>query len=634
MVRWIKCIQWLTVLPVILVGCVSWPGKEPVVENAVVEHYRRVAENIAFPTTGFEKEETAPSIGETRPLVAPQQDEKWAITLAEAIRTALANNQIIRQNAQFLSPQNPILANPDGVPSIFDAQIQNLGVQFGSRGTEAALSDFDPHFSASIKGGRDSNGQNSLIQPGAVLNNDNAQSQIRLDQQLLTGGIVSLINNWNYSQANGANQLFPSAYSGSLSAEFRQPLWQGFGTDFTAIAGPLSQQARGFSFVNQGVVIARINNRLAEIDVEENLQNLIREIGDVYWELYQAYHEFESENENAQSALDVWEDVKGKFKGDLIGESDLAQAEDTFHEATTRKEQSLGTLYQTESRLRRLLGLPISDGKFLFPIDSPVTEDIKPNRSKCLFEALTNRLELRRQKTNLRSLELQLTAANNLNNPRLDFVAGAGLNGFGRHLALGGTGDGVTSEGFNNAFASMLRGKETSWNIGLEYSIPLWLRGQRAQVHQLEFRIVKARRTLALQEDEIARELHSVLQTMQRAHSTLKTNRMRVRAAGRRVTAATIDYRDAGRTGVDPVLRAEMSHNQAKIAYYRSLTEYNKAVRDLQYRMGRLLSEDGIELLDSDGLPIHPHSMPLLDQPQNEEPPKPLSPPSKQGKQT
>ena len=610
----------------LLTGCIAARKGVPVVDNPVVEHYRKVAENIAFPAAGEEIPAYVPSLGETRPLVAPKAEERRLISLADAIRIALDNNQIIRQNAQFLSPQNPVLTNPDGVPSVFDANIQNLGIQFGARGTAAALSDFDPRITATVKGGRDAVGQNSILQQGAVFDNNNGQSELRLDQQLLSGGIVSLAQSWTYSQGNAANQLFPSAYSGTVGAEFRQPLWQGFGRDFTAIAGPLSQQARGFSFVNQGIVIARINNRIAEIDIEENLQNLVREIGDVYWDLYQNYHEFDSENENASFAKKVWD--LAKYKGDLIGEGDVAQAEDAFHEATARKEQVLGGLLQSESRLRRLLGLPITDGKYLFPIDQPQTSEVRLNRVQCLFEAMTNRLELRRQKTNLRSLELQLTAAKNLANPRLDLVAGYNVNGFGRHLMSGGTADGVTAEGFNNAYASLLRGKETSWNLGLEYSVPLWLRSQRAQVNQLEFRLIKGRRSLAMQEDEIARELYSVLQTMQQSHAMIKTNMLRVRAARRRVAALKLDY-EADRIGVDPALRAEMSQNQATIAYYRSLSEYNKAIRDLLYRMGRLLSGDGIELLNSDGSPVHPDSIPILDDAPPPIMPKPMAPPEK-----
>jgi hypothetical protein len=302
----------LYVLAFISAGCAVFKSGVPVVDNPVVEHYRRIAENVAFPAEDeTEEPREVQSLGEGRALIDPKDGELQAISLREAASLAIQNNKILRQNAQFLTPQNPILQNPDGVPSVFDPDIQNTGVLFGSRGTAAALSDFDPKLSSSFTAGRDANGQNSIFQPGALLTNDNGQAQVQLDQQLLTGGIVSLSHNWTYSDSNTYNRLFGTTYVGQLEVQFHQPLWAGFGSEVTSIAGPSAQQARGFSYVNQGIVIARLNNRIAEIDFEENLQNLLREIGEVYWDLFQAYREFEAEKANVDSAKLMWDDVQG-----------------------------------------------------------------------------------------------------------------------------------------------------------------------------------------------------------------------------------------------------------------------------------------------------------------------------------
>jgi outer membrane protein TolC len=486
---------------------------------------------------------------------------------------------------------------------------QNNGVLFGARGIHAALSDFDPRLITSSNWGRDENTQNNAflsggIPAGGTLIDNNAQYQARLEQQLLTGGTFAVNQNWNYSQNNQPSRLFQSAYTGSLGAEYRQPLWSGAGREFNAIAGPSSQRARGFSYVNQGVVIAQINSRISQIDFEENLQNLAREIGDLYWDLHQAWQEYVAEQSTAEASLKLWVEVQAKFQSDLVGGAEEAQAEDTYHEAVARRDIALSTFFQTEARMRRLLGLPIDDGQVLFPSDIPLETEAALDRTACLFEAYVNRLELRRQKTNIQSLELQLSAARNLAHPRLDFVAGYRLNGFGDDLIASHNADGVTSEGFNSAYGALFRGNQTSWDLGVEYSIPLWMRSERAQVRQLELRLLKARKGLAAQEDEIAHELNAVFQTMQRWLRSAQTNKQRYLAANRRVEAASSEYHDAGRTGVDPLLRAEISLTQAQVSYHRSVAEYNKALRDLLYRTGRLLYEDGINLLGVDGQPV------------------------------
>ena len=587
-------------------GCAAWRSREPRVENPVVDYYRHVAERIGYPEGESISERPQPHLGETRPLIEPRTDERWSILLAEAVQLGLRNNAIVRQDAQFLSQGNPLLANPDAVPSVFDVEIQSDGVLFGARGIHAALSDFDPRFTTNMQWGRDENVQNNSLlsgglPKGSVLVDENAQFQSRLEQQLLTGGTFAINHNWNYSGSNQPNRLFPSAYTGIMGAEFRQPMWAGGGREFTSIAGPSIQRARGFSYVNQGIVIAKINTRISEIDFQETVQNLVREIGNLYWDLYQSWQEYEAEKSTATASRQLWDEVKAKFQAQIVGGAEEAQAEDTYYEAVARQDLTLSTFFQTEARLRRLLGLPICDGLVLFPNDHPIEAEIAPDRARCLYEAYLNRLELRRQKTNIQSMELQLTAARNLAHPRLDFVSGYRLNGFGDQLIANGTSDGITAEGFNSGYGSLFRGKETSWNLGFEYSISLWQRAERAQVRQMEVRLVKARTALAAQENEIAYELNAVFQNMQRWLRSARNNKQRHLAAKRRVEAATAEYHNAGRTGIDPVLRAEISLTQAQVAYHRSIAEYNKALRELLFRTGRLLSEDGIELLRADG---------------------------------
>ena len=177
---------------------------------------------------------------------------------------------------------------------------------------------------------------------------------------------------------------------------------------------------------------------------------------------------------------------------------------------------------------------------------------------------------------------MDVTAADSLNNPHNAFLNSGALP---------------------NLFSS----KETSWNLGFEYSIPLWLRQEKAQVRQLEMKIVKGRAALAAQEDEVAYELNSALMTIKRAYSVSKITKKRLQAARRRVIAAESDY-EAGNKSNDLALRALTSQAQAQIAYSRSITEYNKSLRDLLFRTGRLLPADGIALVGTDGLPILPPS--------------------------
>ena len=70
------------------------------------------------------------------------------------------------------------------------------------------------------------------------------------------------------------------------------------------------------------------------------------------------------------------------------------------------------------------------------PADEPITAELVPDWYSSLTEALTNRVELRRQKWNIKSLELQLRAARSLTRPRVDLVGSYGDNGYDTDLKV------------------------------------------------------------------------------------------------------------------------------------------------------------------------------------------------------
>ncbi len=215
----------------------------------------------------------------------------WDLTLQEVVFYALSNAQVIRQSGQFLSPNNALLRSPDGVPTAYDTAIQSSGVLFGQRGYQAALSEFDTQFTTRMLWGNSTTVQNNSsggINGGDVLSEDSAQFQAVLQRALLTGGQFGLSHTWNYSSNRMPSRLFPSNYEGFLRAEFRQPLWAGAGPRYTSIAGPISENIQGVTGVQQGMLISKINDLIAQIDYEIDVTNFLRDVEMQYWRLYLA----------------------------------------------------------------------------------------------------------------------------------------------------------------------------------------------------------------------------------------------------------------------------------------------------------------------------------------------------------
>lgn len=564
-----------------------------------------IADFVAYepPTSAGSPEEAADyeaivATQEPRRALNPGETTYWDATLDEVLRIALANVAIIRDRAQFLSPSNMLLANPDQIPSGFDPAIQEVGGIYGSRGVETAQADFDPIFTLNSVWGTNALIQNNTflsggLPAGSELDENSAAFLAQVQKTVPTGGTFTLSQTWDYNQNNAPNRLYRSVYFGALTAAFRQPLWAGSGVDFTSIAGPMARNFPGGP-INQGIEITRINTRISTLDFENRVQTLLKNAADAWWDLAFAYQAHDSEVEARDSAKRIWEQIKSRVENGLEGASvaDEAQSRANYYERCVLTTDALTVLYQREAQLRRLIGLSVNDGQLIRPAEPLRSGENTPDWKQTLAEALTHRVELRRQKSSIENLTIQLRAANSLAHPQVDFVSSYNINGFGDNLFN------INNRGpYPGAYETLFAANQNGWNLGFQASMPLGFRAARSTVRNLELRLAKARAALAAQELEISHELANAYQQADRWLASIKLHEARQEAASQRAAAVAADYR-AGRTSIDLLVRAEAAVTEATVAYQRSMAEYRKVLTELDFRAGRLLERFNITLAE------------------------------------
>lgn len=599
-------VLWLCVLSLSLTACRSrstQSGPSPLVD--VYEAPANSADSRAPSKTSLVSFEAVP-IDEPLRLRNRRDLESWDLPLQEAIFIALSRAEVIRQNGQFFSPTNTLLRSPDGLPTVYDPALQESGVLFGQRGVEAALSDFDTQFTTRTVWGNSQQIQNNPfiaggLPAGATLDEDSGQFRASLDKTFATGGRIGVSHNWNYSANNSLGRLLPSVYEGDLRAEFRQPLLAGGGTEFTRIAGPISDNIQGVTGVQQGVLIAQISGDITVADFESNVASFLRDVERQYWQLHLAYRTVESELAGLRTAREIYEVVQGRVGAQAPGggAGRLVEAREGVLQSEKRSLQALDGLYAAEAQLRLLMGLSVNDGCFIRPSDTPVTAEIALDWDCSLGEALARRPELRRQKLVVGSEELQLIAAENLLRPRLDFVASQQLNGFGDNLFGPGEAPGTT-RALGSAYGRLFGLEETSWSAGFEYSQVIGRRYAITQMRNHELRLAKAQAILRTQETEISHELAAAFREVDRTWLSLRSETALLDNAQLRVEVARQEYL-ANRDGtaflslealnraVETLARAESDMAKAEVDYTLSLTE-------IEYRCGRLLQFNNVNL--------------------------------------
>ncbi len=510
--------------------------------------------------------------------LSPQQME--SISLSQAIAIALRNSTFVRSRHDFMSPGNRLLTNPHATPSAFDALLQSSSEQ----SVEAALAAFDLQMVAGVQWGRNAIVQGSRYvnggwPPADVLVSDTGSVFARLDKPLASGGTLSLVHNWNYTFNNLPSLSFNPRYAGYLRGEFRQPLWSGRGKAFTSIAGP--RNPLGGRYIQRGASLAEIDEQLARLEFQSELQQLVNHTEHLYWELWLSYQVYQQLADARERAGQVWQRQRQRGKSGLNGGSaaDVAQAEENYHQRDTQARGALEQVVQADIRLRRQLGLPASQNSVFHPTDQPGEAEVLFSWQPALTRALQQRIELLQQQMRTRSVELQLVPAKSLTRPQLDLVTGVQANGLGQELFDTPSGVG------GGAVGALLDADDVGWNVGFELSMPWGFRRERNQVRFLNLQLAKARAALAAQEIEVSHQLAGALGQLDRWYAALQSTTRRRDAARKRLHSVEADYL-AGRRSLDLMLRSQVSLAEAEIERLRAIAEYNKAIADVLYRQG------------------------------------------------
>lgn len=602
---WVICLLTSSLM---LQGCAVGPLRLQYLwkSDEALSYYVDKASSIEYPVVEDVRVQDPRLLAAPRSISSLDGVNPREVTLTECIQMALEKATVLRDAGSLGSPGNPILARPATAPSILDPAIQQTGFLFGNRGYEAALSDFDALFTTNATWGRNSVPQNQAnvgIGQGQSLVTESFNLQSRLEKPFASGatGAIQFDANYDGNNRGALSQAFNSSYSGLIQGEIRQPLLAGYGSEFTRVAGPLNQSLRGVSGVSQGVLISRINGDISLTQFEQSVQTMVRDIELAYWDLDLFLRVYKSERSAFNDLVRFYNQLKQRQEaGDAI-----IQAEGRVLEAKGRISGSLADVLDRESRLRRLCSLPLNDGEFLYPADSPSEAELKPLWEASIQEALANRVELRRQKWEIKSLSLQLKAARSLTRPRLDAVGQYRLNGLGDHLALNGS-DELDSLASN--FGSL---NNPGWSLGGQFSMPIGLRLARSQVRNYELRLRKAKELLKAQEWEVAYELSGSILEMDRWYKLASDGVGRIDVANRYVGIVDDKVNSAERSGSDLLnlyLQARNQQRDAEQAYMRSVIEYNKAIAEMKFRRGTTLIDSQIYLAEGNW---HPAAAPF-----------------------
>ncbi len=588
-------------------------------EDGDLSHYIDVSTDIEYADVN------EPSLEEVthaqRPLSLRNMDDyqTWDLSLEEATRVTLCNSQVMRQLGGRVATNAPdtisrTIINSAAVTTTYDPALietgsgQSFGSQFDGQGVESALADFDAQLTSSVIWQRNDRPVN--FDPGAFgsffaqeFQQDVGNFNLGVQKTNATGGTFGFSNATNYDSNNNGNRQTPSDWETNFEAFFSQPLLQGRGTQYNRIAGTYAFNQYTANAPNSfdGVMIARIRTDLTLADFEGGIRNLMRDVEQSYWELYFAYRDLDARKQGMESSRATWARVNQlMIAGAKGGSADReAQSRAQFFQFRAQVELALTDLFRAESRLRYIMGLSVSDGRLIRPADEPASARIEFDWSATHCEALARRVEVRKQKWQLKRRELELIAARNHLLPRLDAVGRYRWVGAGDQLFNYDdtpSGPGAFADG-SSAFEALTSGNFQEWELGLQLAIPIGFRRQLNGVRHVQLLLARERAILQDLELEISHQLGDAIRDIDYNYQVTQT-RFNGRAASQREVQAVAESEEKGLVTLDLLLDAQRRRAEAESAYYRSLVDYNLSILEVHFRKGSLLDFNGVYLAE------------------------------------
>jgi outer membrane protein TolC len=480
------------------------------------------------------------------------------ISLDEAIRIGLANSEVVR-----------VLAGVSAVSSgrtIYDAAITNtLNDQERAR--------FDPTLNGSSTWNRDETP--GLTDPPLEIGGerlDNYHFDLGLSQQNATGGTLGLGVSADALSRDPFRLPLDPQLSSSLDLSYTQPLLQGGG--LAANLTPL--------------VLARIDTERSYFQFKDSVQELVRGVIEAYWALVFARTDRWARLRQVEQAEFAYRLARARFEVGSRDVRDEAQARVSLQNFQSSLLAAQDNVLQREAALRNILGLPPTDGRHLVPTSPPSSQHYEPVWEELLQLAELRRPDLIELKLILEADQQRLLQVRNQANPRVDATAIYRWNGLEGELDTGQR-------------LATRPGQFTDWTLGINFSVPLGLRQERARLRQQELIIARDRANLQ-------QGLHSVIHLLAQDVRNLQlfynrytlASEIRVSAL-QNLEAQLGRYRTggiaAGADGQTPfisVLLAITDWGNAISSEAQFLAQYNTQLANLERDTGTILETHGV----------------------------------------
>ena len=524
--------------------------------------------------------------------VGVSPSRKVTLTLADAIAMGLENNR--------------------------DIEVERLNIRLKELDVRAARGAYDPVLESSFFYDRRNTPVASLLAGGedGRLKSSELTGATSLVERLPWQG-ASVQMTFDHNRATSTNPFYSldPQFITSLSFDFIQPLFRN----------------REIDAPRREIKIAKKKLDLSDSLFRQKAVEIIAQVQSAYWDLVFALRDEAIRRESVELARAQLESNRRAAEKGTIAPLDVVSARVEVERRTEEAEAALETVQRAENALKALLLKPENSdlwGSSVVPSDEPRLDAAAlPEFEEAMKLALQNRPEMEQYRIRGEINKIDVKYFRDQTKPQVDFIAGyqtAGLSGTKRSTtdpitasseqlvarvnelskiaglsALTPVAAGDVPEkfigGYGQSLTNLFRNEYRSFRFGVTISLPIGNRTAKAQLGRaiVEGKQVDVERQRAVQNIEV--EVRNALQAVETARRRFDAARNSRLDAEMQNTGERRRF-EAGLSTNFLVLDRQNALSSARGRELKALTDYNKAMTELQRALSTTLSTNNISI--------------------------------------
>ena len=394
---------------------------------------------------------------------------------------------------------------------------------------------------------------------------------------------VSFNNSFTQS---GRSFSLGDTYGSSLNLSVTQKLLSGFSLD--------EEIRRNQEYVARG------NLAIARNDLENQLQSIVEQTENAYWDLVYSIEDLKVKQQSLRLAQQLYEQNKIKIEVGTLASIDLVQTESEMASREADIVTAENAIRAAEDRLKLALNLPVESWTDkIVPTQPFEVSEKATDLNKDLGTALANRPEMKSNQISIDNALLTRKVRENEKKPELNVTAGYGAGGASVPIGIDTNGDGETDitqpAAYESALNKVLFQDLPGWNVRLDLTWRPFNKQANANMSRANADLRRAELEVERTKLNILNDVRTAGRELQANWKSIKANEKNVKYQRENVKAENQKFQNGLSTNYEVsqaqnnLATAESQLLSSKISYMKALVGYRKA-------LGLLLKEHNINV--------------------------------------